>query len=87
MLTSVLVIVFGGLAVLVAGFVWALCRMAAITDERIDAADPFSRYRVHVNDCDECDPPDKRCPVGVALRHEAIETFTEKQAEARANGT
>jgi len=75
---------FGLFTVLMSLFCWALCRMAAISDERIDTTDCFSRYRLHVLDCDVCRPPDVRCAVGVALRYEAVETLVDKQMEARA---
>ena len=77
-------------ALILIGFVWFIAIVAFIAwwagrkDERIDTTDCFSRYRLHVHDCDECRPPDVRCAVGVALRHEAVETFTDKQMEARA---
>ena len=83
MTRSLLLLGFGIFVVVMGLFCWALCYIAASSDARINQSDCFSRYQLHIDDCPTCRPPDVLCAIGVALRHEAIETLTDKQLEAR----
>ncbi len=79
-----LLIGFGLFTLAMGLFCWALCAAAARGDRMIAKTmntDCFTRYRLHVHDCDVCRPPDIRCAVGVALRHEAVETLVDKEQE------
>ena len=73
-MTGYILMIAGVVAVVVAVFVWSLCIAAARGDKRIDC---FTLYREHLLNCDICDPPKTRCPVGVGIRQIAVEEFTE----------
>ena len=83
MTSAIILIVFGIFTIGVGLFVWALSRAAAQADASIDPSDCFSRYRLHVLGCADCNPPERRCPVGEGLRREARDTFTDKYMERR----
>lgn len=87
MFRAYLLMGFGVFTVAMALFVWALCRIAAISDARIDPKDCFSRYRLHVKACSECQPVHQlwhRCPIGQALWYEATGTLRDKELERMA---
>ena len=77
MFTSLLLMAFGAFIMFVSILCWSLCEAAARADQMY-TPDCFSRYRAHLLTCPDCDPPRRRCPVGIALRLAAVEDFTDK---------
>jgi hypothetical protein len=77
-----IIMAFGAFTVLMALFVWAMCAIATRSNRRMERpTDCFSRYGLHVHDCEVCRPPDVRCAVGVGLLHEATETLVDNDLE------